>query len=303
MIAELSFVSLIGYDAGVVIGMLWSSFYDLRSLIGLSALLSLVSGALVLKSVQEPNLVFERKTILFSKETFIHRLRAFPILFISIPKLQDFRRFARMLRLTFLKEVPLLYFSAFVFNLGTNIYGTSYVPSLKQNYVLDNQIFLITLLNTLTQTLTYFYIHRKDFFERHMAADTTKLILAIRTGIFLITGVVILFFQRSTLMAINLMTYAALGCSFAFYNTAVSSLVFRTLNYQGKGEILGIYSAIGGIFSFIGALTSGYLSYNLGYSITFLMAAILMVISLYLVSLSAKIGERTRLLHDIITYG
>jgi MFS family permease len=303
MIAEFSYVSLLGNDAGIVIGMLWTSFYDLRSLIGLSALLSLVSGALVLKSVQESKVVFEREAILFSKETFIHRLRSFPIIFIRVPKWQDFRRFARMLRSTFLKEVPLLYFSVFIFNLGTNIYSTSYVPSLKQNYVLDNQIFLITLSNSIAQTLMYFYVQRKGFFERHMAVDATKLILAFRTGMFLITSVVILLFQQTTLMVINLMIYAGLGGCFALYNIAVSFLVFRTLNYQGKGEILGIYSALGGIFSFMGAFASGYLSYNWGYPFTFLISAILMAISIYLVSLSGKIGERTRLLNDIITYG
>jgi len=136
-----------------------------------------------------------------------------------------------------------------------------------------------------------------------MVVDSTEWVLAIRAAIFLTTTIIIALFRGGSLMAINLIVFSAIGGSWAFYNTAVSSLVFRTLDSQRQGEILGIYSSIGGLFSFTGALASGYLSYTLGYSVTFLAAGTLMVVSLYLLNLSAKIGERVRLLHDIITYG
>ena len=303
MVAKLSFASMIGYDAGIITGFLWTSFYKLDGLIALSALLSMFSGALVLKLVREPKLVFERKAILFSRELFTHRLRVLPVLIFGLPTLRQYRRFLQMLRLTFLREVPLLYFSVFIFDLGANIFGTSYVPALKQNYISDNEIFLITLSNSVTQTVAFLYIHRKRFFERYMVVDSTEWVLAIRAAIFLTTTIIIALFRGGSLMAINLIVFSAIGGSWAFYNTAVSSLVFRTLDSQRQGEILGIYSSIGGLFSFTGALASGYLSYTLGYSVTFLAAGTLMVVSLYLLNLSAKIGERVRLLHDIITYG
>ena len=296
-------MSLAGYDAGVVAGFLWSSFFDLEGLIALSAVLALVSGVLVLKFIPEPKLFFERKAMLFSREVFTHWLRALPIVIFKFPTWPDLRRFARMLRLTIFREVPTLYFSVFILNLGTNIFGTSYVPALKQNQITDNVIFLITLANTVTQTAVYLYIHRNRFFERHGVVDTTKLILGARFGTMLITGISIALFQGNMLIAFNLMTYAALGADWAFYNTAVSTLIFRTLNPQKQGETLGIYSALGGLFSFMGAIISGYLSYSLGFFVTFSTAAVLMIISRLLLDLSAKIGGRVKLLHDIVTYG
>jgi len=302
-VARLSFVSLIGYDAGIITGFLWSSFFSLHGLIFLSALLSLFSGALVLRLVREPNLVFERKAILFSRELFAQRLRTLPVLILSLPTLREYRRFLRMLRLTFLREVPLLYFSVFVFDFGVNIFGTSYIPALKQRHISDNEIFLITLANTVTQTIVFFYIHNKRFFERHTVVDTTKWILAIRAVVFFATTAIMALFQGNMLMVTNLILFPVIGGSWAFYNTAVSSLVFRTLDSHRHGEILGIYSSLGGLFSFAGALSSGYLSYTLGYSVTFSAAGVLMILSLYLLSMSAKIGERVRLLRDIVTYG
>jgi len=303
MIARLSFISLIGYDAGIITGVAWSSFFKLEGLIALSAASSLLSGALAMKLIREPKIVFERKAILFSREVFTHRLRALPALFLSFPTVLEFRRFARMLRLTFLNEVPLLYLSVFVFDLGANIFGTSYTPALKQNYVLDNEIFLITFSNTATQTVLYFYIHKRRFFERYTVVDATKWVLGARSGIFLATSIAVALFQGSRLMAANMVIYAVLGGSFSFYNAAMSTLVFRTLGSQRQGEILGVYSALGGLFSFMGAISSGYLSLTIGYAATFLIAAVLMVLSLFLLNLSAKVGERVKLLHDIITYG
>jgi len=301
MITKLSFTSLVGYDVGLIIGVVWTSFFDLRGLIALSALMSLFSGMLVMRLVKEPKLSFERKSILFSKEIFTRRLHALPIL-LSFPKPRDLRVFVRMLRMALLREAPLLYFSVFVFSFAVNIFATSYVPALKQNDVLDNEIFLITLSNTLTQTLTYFYINKKKFFEQHMIVDTAKLILAIRTGIFLTTSLAILLFRGTALTVINLITYSSLGGAYAFYDPAVSTLIFRTLNSQRQGEILGVYSAFAGLFAFAGAFASGYLSYSIGYPVVFLIAAVLTAVSMLLLNLSAQVGERTKLLHDIVTF-
>ncbi len=303
MIARLSFVSLVGYDAGVIIGFVWSLFYDVRGLIALSAIFALVSGVLVLRLVKEPKVFFERKVLLFSREVFVHRLRALPIVLLNAPTLLDLRRFAKMLRTTFLREVPFLYFSVFIFNFAVYLFSTSYAPALRQNGISENGIFLITLSNTVMQTIVYYYVNRSRFFEHHGVVDTAKLFLTVRFGTILAIGIFITLFQGGALVALNLAVFPILGGSWAFYNTAVSTLVFRTLNPQRQGETLGMYSAIGGLFSFVGTLISGYLSYSLSFLTTFSAAAVLMLLSLLLLGLSAKIGERVRLLRDIVAYG
>jgi len=303
MIARLNYASLVGYACGLIIGFFWSLYFDLNGLILASAIFSLLSFGLILKFIKEPKLTFERKTILFNKEVFTHRLAMLQVLFLNIPKLHDFRKFAKRLRLTFYREVPLLYLSVFIFNFGTNIFGTSYVPSLKDAYVSNNMVFLITLANILMQITIYFFIRKKGSFEHHAMVDETQWTLALRAGVFFATGLVIAFSNGTMFTASNFVFYSALGGSFALYNTAISYFVFRTLDSQRPGETLGVYSAFGGIFSFAGTLVSGYLSYDLGYLATFWTAAVLMVFSISLLNLSAKTGERVRLLHDIITYG
>ena len=303
MIARLNYTSLVGYACGLILGFLWSLYFDLNGLILASAIFSLLSFGLILKSIKEPKLTFERKTILFNKDVFTHRLAMLQVLFLNIPKLHDFRRFGKRLGLTFYREVPLLYLSVFIFNLGTNIFGTSYIPSLKNALVSNNTVFLITFANILMQMTIYFIIRKKGTLEHHSMVNETQWALALRAGAFFAVGLVIAFSHGTLLTASNFVIYLALGGSFALYNTAISYFIFRSLNSQRPGETLGIYSAFGGIFSFAGTLVSGYLSYDLGYLATFWTAAVLMVFSFSLLNLSAKTGERVRLLHDIITYG
>ncbi|MEM2145543.1 MAG: MFS transporter [Candidatus Jordarchaeaceae archaeon] len=300
MLAEISFVSITGYVFGVIIGIIWSSFYELKDLIILSAIPPLISGILVLKFVHEPTMISEKEV---SKEVILHKAKVFLDSFAHLMRLHDYKVFLKVRHLVFFREAPILYFSVFVFNIGWQIYVTSYIPSLKQRYILDNQIFLITLSHILAQAFILHYINRKRIFEHHTTVDIAKLTLKIVIGTFIITGAEILLFNQSTYIAINLVIYAILGGSIALYNPSASSLVFGTLSHREKSRILGIYSAAVLFCSFTGAFISGYLTNYFGYFITFLTAAILTAISLYLVGLSAKIGERARLLHDIITYG
>ena len=102
--------------------------------------------------------------------------------------------------------------------------------------------------------------------------------LWLRTaGIFAALATVLLMLYNSTLMIASIVSIAVIGTSFAFFNTSSSVLLFRTLPHGKQGELLGIYSALTGIAAFAGAIMSGYLSYNLGYALTFVAAALLYV--------------------------
>lgn len=197
----------------------------------------------------------------------------------------------------------MLYFSVFIFNFAVNMFATSFAPSLSDRGILDNEIFLITFANTIAQAVTFYYIRKKKLFEHHTTASIAKTVLALRTVDFLVIGITVAFWREQVLTLISLVTYSILGVSWAIYNPAVSSLVFRTLDTGRQGEILGIYTAFGGLFSFTGALISGYLTQSLSFLATCIIATILIAISIYLLDLSAKVGERIRLLHDIMTYG
>ena len=127
--------------------------------------------------------------------------------------------------------------------------------------------------------------------------------LITRASTFSFMAASIIMFVGPSLMVSNIVLFSILGGSWAFYNVTTSSLVFRTLGPQRQGEILGLYTSLAGTFSFAGALLSGYISLALGFAATYLVAAILILLSLLLFSLSSSIGERMRVPHDIVTYG
>ena len=188
----------------------------------------------------------------------------------------------------FFGNAVFLYFSAFIFNLGTNIFVTSYIPSLKDAYVSDSTIFLMTLISVSAQTLVNFYVHKSSFFEQHKMFDRMLRILALRAGSFLAAVGIAIFFQGNVFTVSSIILYSAIGVSLALYNTAISSLVLGTLSPRRQGMILGIYSALAGIFSFVGTFVSGYFSDSLNYFATFSFASFLMVVSLFLLSVSAR---------------
>lgn len=56
-------------------------------------------------------------------------------------------------------------------------------------------------------------------------------------------------------------------------------MVFNTLHSGRQGSSLGVYGALVGIATMLGSLLSGFTSFYLGYSITFIIAAIFLAVS------------------------
>jgi MFS family permease len=65
-------------------------------------------------------------------------------------------------------------------------------------------------------------------------------------------------------------------------------MVFNTLGGEGQGHSLGVYSALVGIATLVGSLVSGFTSFFLGFSTTFIIAAAFLGLSAWLASLLEK---------------
>ena len=63
-------------------------------------------------------------------------------------------------------------------------------------------------------------------------------------------------------------------------------MVFNTLGHMGQGSSLGVYSAFVGIAMMSGSLISGFTSFYVGYSATFILSSAFLAISLWLISMS-----------------
>ena len=81
----------------------------------------------------------------------------------------------------------------------------------------------------------------------------------------------------------------AAGFAYSVYYTASNTMVFNSLHGGRQGSSLGVYSALVGIATMLGSLISGFTSFFLGYSITFLIAAMLLAVSAWLASLLGHI--------------
>jgi len=221
----------------------------------------------------------------------MNRLRKLP-LFIDLLKLQGLRRFFRLLRFSILREVPLLYISVFIFNFAIQFFATSYSPSLKQKHVFDNQIFLITLSNTVVQAMLLYIINRKNFFKNYSYIGTIRYILVTRIAAFLFAGTASAILESTPLFYASLINFSILGVCWVLYNIPISSMIFRSLNPGKRGELLGIYTAFTGAFSFAGAFFSGYITHSLNFTTTSLISATLIFISLILANISTEIGKK-----------
>jgi MFS family permease len=283
--AKYSSLTLLGTALGTIPGAFWTNYLPLRAYFLLCAIFSGISVVLAARYLAEPEFPFERKAVALSQESFVTKLRTVTMIFITIPSLEDIKSFGKMMRSVFTRHLPLLYLSFFLFFMASNLFFTSYTPFLKSRQMDDSGVFIIFTTLYILQAAIYPITGRAcgRFGEDHVAV----LALWLRTGgILAALTTVLLMLHNSRLITASIVSIAVIGTSFAFFNTSSSVLLFRTLPHGKQGELLGIYSALTGIAAFVGAIMSGYLSYSLGYALTF-VATVLLYVSCALVLRSA----------------
>ena len=155
--ARFSMVTSIGQTVGLLLSVGWGFFLSLNYLVFPLAILSIISAALSVLMIKEPSVVFERQVITLNKPSFFHRLLAVPFFFLRVPRLNDFKRVFRDIKYELTRQVPILYFSIFMFYLASGIFNTSLVPSLQANNVSSFLIFLVTTVAMLVQIISFRY--------------------------------------------------------------------------------------------------------------------------------------------------
>ncbi|HLN45670.1 MAG TPA: hypothetical protein VK209_08190 [Candidatus Sulfotelmatobacter sp.] len=141
------------------------------------AILSIISAAMAVLMTKEPKVVFEQQAIVLNKPSFFHRLRAIPILFLRVPHLNDFKSIFRGLKYELTRDVPILYFSIFLFYLGTGVFNTSIIPSLEANNVSNFLIFLVITVVMIVQILSFRYAGPYTEKKSPVTASTYSLVL------------------------------------------------------------------------------------------------------------------------------
>ena len=154
-----------GSTVGYVMSSLWVQYLPVIWLVIPLGALSLVSVAMSVLLVQEPQFVFEEDVVLLQKPGFFQRLRASPLIFLNVPRLSDFRRLFKGIRNELTSYVPLLYLSIIIFYLASGVFNTSFVPALSSHSLTDSQIYAVNVAALVAQIISFRYagkIHREE---------------------------------------------------------------------------------------------------------------------------------------------
>jgi MFS family permease len=282
--ARFSMITSIGQTVGLILSVGWGLFLSLNYLVVPLAVLSVISAALSVLMIKEPSVVFERQVIAMNKPSFFHRILAVPVFFLRVPRWNDFKRVFRDIKYELTRQVPILYFSIFMFYLASGIFNTSIVPSLRANNMSIFLIFLVTTVAMVVQIIAFRYAG--PYTEKKSPVKAAVGGLLVRSLGYGFLGVSLYIIPGVLFLAPVLIFYPiAAGIAYSVYYTASNTMVFNTLRGGRQGSSLGVYSALVGVATLLGSLVSGFTSFFLGYSATFIIAAVFLAVSAWLASL------------------
>ncbi len=279
--ASFSMLSSIGTTLGLLLGIFWAAVLPLEWMVIPLAASSLVSGVLSIILIKEPAFVFERETMVLQKPSFFQRLLAIPMIFLRIPRAQDFRRVFKGLRSEFTSYTPILYLSIFMFYLASGIFNTSLVPAMYSKTFNESEVYLVLVVGMVVQITSFRFIG--PYLEKRSIVRTAVGGLALRSICYAAMGISILLVPGLAFIVPSIVFYPiAGGVAFATYYTASNTMIFNSLGPRSPGSSLGVYSAMVGFSAMAGSLISGFTSYYLGYYITFVLAALCLAVSAFL---------------------
>jgi MFS family permease len=282
--AKFSMISSIGQTVGLILSVAWGFFFPLIYIVVPLAILSIMSAVLSVLMIKESGLIFEQHLIAMNRPSFRQRLQAVPLFFLRVPRLSDFIRVFRLLRSELTREMPILYFSIVMFYFASGLFNTSIVPAMQANNISSLLIFLITAIVMLVQIAAFRY--SGPYTEKKSLVKASVEGLVLRSACYGLLGVSLYVISGAWFLIPVLILYpVASGIAFAVYYTASNTMVFNTIGRAGQGHSLGVYSALVGIATLAGSLVSGYASFFLGFSTTFIVAAAFLVLSAWLASL------------------
>lgn len=285
MFALTSNLTTFGSLAAFAVGMFWSQIFDLRPYFLFCAgfsLFSLFTSVLVNKST-----FLERHTISESVHGATYFLRHhrmhFHLYFPKHPKIDDFKHITTLFKGKIKHEIGLLYLTNFFFYFGSNSFFTILIPFLKHYEFSTSQIFAVYLIQTIVMMVFFFLTPRLVSWIGE--SKSVMVSYGPRIAGIALTGslVPILIGDNSFFAAIAASSLMVVG--FSIFTTSNSVIFFKAIPKGFEGRFLGVNSFMVGIGIFTASLISGFVSSAFGYTISFIMAAILLVVSIVMFSI------------------
>ncbi|MEM0272772.1 MAG: hypothetical protein QW514_09555 [Thermoprotei archaeon] len=276
------FLGSMGGVLGLVLSATWTVLLPLNTLLLPLLVFSAVATVLAATSLRFEAVPLERGAMLLDKSSFIHRLALNFSFFLHIPRAEDFRRFSKMFRSAFTRPTPILYITMLVFNLGSGIFNTAFNPSLYVRRVSESLVFAVNIFSLLIQGFT---MRRSgDLIPEGSEDKGAQRGLVYRAAGYLGTAASVGFLVSIPLAVTSALCFAlAGGYAYSLVYVSLTMLVFKTLPPTRKGGLLGVVSALSGIGAFAGSLLSGVLAESVGYTLTDVIAALLMLFTMLLI--------------------
>jgi hypothetical protein len=246
--------------------------------------LSFVSVILALKLIKEPSFVFEREVMIRQKPSLLNRVLAVPQVFVTIPRLVDFRKIFNGLRFEITSYIPLLYISIACFYFAGGLFNTSIVAGLSAFSFSGAQVFLVTLEVMIVQIAGFAYADRY-IKRRGTLLNAMITSIGVRGICYGLLGVAAYLIPNFSFLIPVLILYpVSSGLAYAVYYTSSNTVVFNSIQNRSRGSAMGVYSAVVGIATTVGSLMSGFVSFYLGFHVTFVVAGLFLGVSAYIAS-------------------
>jgi MFS family permease len=283
LFARTSILSTFGSIGAMLIGAVWSIYFDSRQYFAICAAFTAIAFALSLQ-ITRTHFHIERSAIAQSIQgihyVFSHFRLHHHFVFPRMPEIYDYKHIITILKGKVSHEIGFLFLTNFLFYFGSNIYFTALTPFLKSLGLADSTVFSLYLVQTCTMAGIFFAapkIIAKMGEERSTMVSYVPRICGILIAGFLISAFVGIYSLIFTILSMCLMVIG-----FSVYSTANSVLLFKTIPKGFEGRYLGVNSSMVGLGVFGGALTTGFVTESLHYVATFLLSAFIVLGSLIL---------------------
>ncbi len=177
---------------------------------------------------------------------------------------------------TGLNGTAALLVSVALFSLGMNLFNTSYIPFLRAFGLSYSNIFSINIFNAVGQVSVYaivLLLARRIDLHRYYHAS-----VFLRCACYLLV-MLPLFFLTGAFFYVNILAYVIGGFAYALWNVTASVMIYDHIRGKNKGYYVGLWVAIIGASTVLGAFGSGVISAQLGYMYTFVLAIAVTLLS------------------------
>jgi MFS family permease len=296
LFAGTSVLATLGSLAAMVIGALWSLYFDSRQYFLICALSTGVALA-ISSQITKTHLHIEQDTIAHSihgiQYIFNHFRLHHHFVFPKIPELYDYKHILAILKGKVSHEIGFLFLTNLLFYFGSNIYFTALTPFLKNLELSDSIVFTLYLIQTCTM-IGIFFVAPKIISKTGEEHATMMAYIPRICGV-LIAGFLITTFVGMVSLLFAMVSMCLMVVGFSIYNTANSVLLFKAIPKGFEGTYLGVNSSMVGIGVFGGALTTGFITKTFDYDATFLASAVILFGSLVLFRfyLRHRLSERS----------